>query len=377
MSPVSEETALLDAIRLHHDEDTPRLVYADWLEEHDQADRAAFIRLQCEAARLPPGEESSAKATQADKLLKANRLAWFGPLWKAFRLSNPAVRQGTFDRGFVTSLASSASDFIKHSDAIARFAPCLRTITPLAAQKKLGRLLAKPFIRSIAELNLDLEPDDVQVFNELPAWGSFDALRLEVSFENAEDSLEGLPDAPLVQAAKRLEVKYGYFLDEDDDADGRPAAQEPSLREMHRLKIPHLRGFGINNIDADSAREVTRWPGFKRLDCLDFGICCLEEDAILALLTSKNLPKLATLRLNENMGEKRTAKAIAECPKLTELKLLTLSWLSLTDADANRLIASKYLPAKLAMEVSYCGFSKRALARLRERFGPDVESFEL
>src|SRR4051812_20344131 len=44
-------TALLADILEHHDDDTPRLVYADWLDEHGEADRAEFIRVQCELAR--------------------------------------------------------------------------------------------------------------------------------------------------------------------------------------------------------------------------------------------------------------------------------------------------------------------------------------
>jgi uncharacterized protein (TIGR02996 family) len=46
-----EADALLDAIFDHPDDDTPRLVYADWLQEHGQENYAQFIRLQCAAAR--------------------------------------------------------------------------------------------------------------------------------------------------------------------------------------------------------------------------------------------------------------------------------------------------------------------------------------
>jgi uncharacterized protein (TIGR02996 family) len=46
-----EADALLDAIFDHPDDDTPRLVYADWLQEHGQENYARFIRLQCAAAR--------------------------------------------------------------------------------------------------------------------------------------------------------------------------------------------------------------------------------------------------------------------------------------------------------------------------------------
>ncbi|MBY0456711.1 MAG: TIGR02996 domain-containing protein [Gemmataceae bacterium] len=43
--------AFLDAIFEHPEDDTPRLVYADWLQEHGQENYAQFIRLQCAAAQ--------------------------------------------------------------------------------------------------------------------------------------------------------------------------------------------------------------------------------------------------------------------------------------------------------------------------------------
>ena len=53
---MSDESALLTAIIEHPDEDTPRLVYADWLDEHAtsaaQRARAEYIRLEIEQARL-------------------------------------------------------------------------------------------------------------------------------------------------------------------------------------------------------------------------------------------------------------------------------------------------------------------------------------
>jgi uncharacterized protein (TIGR02996 family) len=45
--------ALMQAILDDPDDDGVRLVYADWLEEHGHTERAAFIRVQCELARLP------------------------------------------------------------------------------------------------------------------------------------------------------------------------------------------------------------------------------------------------------------------------------------------------------------------------------------
>src|SRR5688500_15164153 len=53
---MSDEAALLNAIVAHADEDTPRLAYADWLDENGDPPRAAFIRVQCRLAEMSPAE---------------------------------------------------------------------------------------------------------------------------------------------------------------------------------------------------------------------------------------------------------------------------------------------------------------------------------
>jgi uncharacterized protein (TIGR02996 family) len=48
-----EYRQLVNAVRAAPDDDLPRLVLADWLEEHDAPEWAEFIRVHCEAARHP------------------------------------------------------------------------------------------------------------------------------------------------------------------------------------------------------------------------------------------------------------------------------------------------------------------------------------
>lgn len=48
----SDGDALLRAILMRPAEDTPRLAYADWLDEHGESERAEFIRVQVEFERL-------------------------------------------------------------------------------------------------------------------------------------------------------------------------------------------------------------------------------------------------------------------------------------------------------------------------------------
>jgi uncharacterized protein (TIGR02996 family) len=55
--------ALLAEILANPDDDTPRLVLADWLEEHGATDRASLIRVQIELARLLPSHDARTAST--------------------------------------------------------------------------------------------------------------------------------------------------------------------------------------------------------------------------------------------------------------------------------------------------------------------------
>lgn len=50
---MSDHAAFLRAIIAEPDDDLPRLIFADWLDERGEADRASFIRCQVELARIP------------------------------------------------------------------------------------------------------------------------------------------------------------------------------------------------------------------------------------------------------------------------------------------------------------------------------------
>ena len=50
---MTERDGFLAAIIADPTDDTPRLQYADWLEEHGEQERAEFIRVQCELAAIP------------------------------------------------------------------------------------------------------------------------------------------------------------------------------------------------------------------------------------------------------------------------------------------------------------------------------------
>ena len=75
-----EVEAFLRTARLDPDDDTPRLILADYLEENGEADRAEFIRVQCQlAAWVPEARERMALQRRERELLAGHRDEWLGP----------------------------------------------------------------------------------------------------------------------------------------------------------------------------------------------------------------------------------------------------------------------------------------------------------
>jgi uncharacterized protein (TIGR02996 family) len=75
-TPKDDQAAILAAIRDDPDDDAPRLIFADWLEEHDDP-RGEFIRVQCELARLPYDDRRRLELTRREEeLLQQYKAAW-------------------------------------------------------------------------------------------------------------------------------------------------------------------------------------------------------------------------------------------------------------------------------------------------------------
>src|SRR5262245_27966022 len=100
---MSDEDALLAAITAQSDEDTPRLAYADWLDEHADATpdpelarvRAEFSRVQVERLRcpywLPDHTERYAQLSRREQAIQSRYTA---------ALLGPAAAPGEIEVGF-------------------------------------------------------------------------------------------------------------------------------------------------------------------------------------------------------------------------------------------------------------------------------------
>jgi uncharacterized protein (TIGR02996 family) len=97
---MSEKESLLAAIYANPKDDTVRLAFADWLDEHGEAERAEFIRIQIERARVTDNNLRLAELwKRKEALLGEYSLAWLGDLIKV-----APADAWSFYRGFPDAL---------------------------------------------------------------------------------------------------------------------------------------------------------------------------------------------------------------------------------------------------------------------------------
>lgn len=142
---MNDGDALLRAILAHPDEDTPRLMYADWLDENGQPERAEFIRLQILLHNTPfirkggyfavwP-EPWASRIARVNRLVAAHGAEWAGPA-RALAPRLPEHMFGRwFERGFVEHIPLYWDALLAHTGAI--FAACpVRTVWDVGTPRR-------------------------------------------------------------------------------------------------------------------------------------------------------------------------------------------------------------------------------------------------
>ena len=122
----------------HPDDDTPRLIYADWLEEHGDAARANFIRAQCHLARFcRDSNEPFESGLPAEQLREEHRHAFLAPLLEIglpegitrYHYGEESGFTFRFRRGFVEDIevygAEGARQFAERAEAVFTRTPLL------------------------------------------------------------------------------------------------------------------------------------------------------------------------------------------------------------------------------------------------------------
>jgi uncharacterized protein (TIGR02996 family) len=149
---MTDEPAFIRMIAAAPDDDAPRLVYADVLEERGDpagAARAEFIRVQCERARLVPDTPRSRELWFRDAAL----LDW-ARHWRAELPAVEGVQFGGFIRGFIDQVRASADPLARHFRMVIDSVP-LRKVTLTHLDLQGARALAQsPDLEEVVEIEI-------------------------------------------------------------------------------------------------------------------------------------------------------------------------------------------------------------------------------
>ncbi|MGF1581326.1 MAG: TIGR02996 domain-containing protein [Gemmataceae bacterium] len=114
---MTDNTSLFDAIVRDPENDAVRLVYADWLEEQGDIQRAEFIRVQCDLDGLVETDpQRPALRTREAVLYSNHRKKWFGPLRKY-------TRRFEVERGFPERLVLSLDELADQGPQVLQHSP--------------------------------------------------------------------------------------------------------------------------------------------------------------------------------------------------------------------------------------------------------------
>ncbi|VTS02303.1 Repeat-companion domain protein OS=Isosphaera pallida (strain ATCC 43644 / DSM 9630 / IS1B) GN=Isop_0391 PE=4 SV=1: LRR_6 [Gemmata massiliana] len=337
---MSEHDAFLRAICANPDDDTARLVFADWLQEHGEPDRAEFIRLHIEWCRHAPD-------VPPDDL-------WLqlGVAWEASKLSqSPMFGDGydAHDRGLVAGVwfnsrfrperVEAAFDHnpirIIHVSPRTEESAVWLAQTPLFARLRglchtgrsvdvARRLVESPHIGNLELLRLDLEDDEGRtedVGSILASARHLDRLTvLDLDGTHINDAgFEALVAAPHLGTVRKLIMR----------SDGRTKHYigEAGLRALADSRgltgLTHL-GLRDCTVHAEGVTQLLRWPGVGNLHELDLVYAGIEEAGVIELARCPYLKSLRRLCLCAFDLTDRALEALAAAPWMSHLRQLRI-----------------------------------------------------
>jgi uncharacterized protein (TIGR02996 family) len=384
----ADRQALIDAIRDEPDDERLRLVYADWLEDNGEPQRAEYVRLCYELSGLdaddPHAIELERRRTQ---LFRKHGKTW------APGLSGDATAR-LKSHGLVQRVEMTASSFLKCADQL-RGEP-VSTVKLTGASNHVKKIAACAALANVRELILyqsDLDDADVQALAESPYLKRLHTLRL-VSCGVTQPEAAALAAAPWLANVRTLDLSHYERRDRDvnnalwrnvgifraisaghtnhlGDDGFRALMDSPHLGNLETLvvannwisvesarllwtghRVPKLRHLDMsyNYLLADGLLELIESPLMRRLEALEIQANEVGSASVAALAASRNSRNLKRLDVSGTTAyddrpklTSSAAEAIAESPNLKNLEHLVLTFCAITAPGAVALARSKTL----------------------------------
>ena len=302
---MTPEDAFLDDIREHPDDDAPRLIFADWLDDHGETDRAEFIRARVYRARIRGREspEADELTRRASALLAANWQRWTAPLRPLFgdapdhfnwpRTYRPEAITH-FPRGFVESVEMEAGRFVAVAAELFRLCP-IRHVHLHRADEHAARLAECPQLAWVEGLSFPdyarapLGPRGMVSLAGSPHLGRLWLLWLSRNYLG-DEGLVALAAAPWLDHLRAVSLSDNGASDRGAEALARtPRAFRPRKLFLHR-----------NAIGDRGAIALAESPVLEEVRTLTLAGCGIGPAGAAALAGSEHLLSLEEIDLSDN-----------------------------------------------------------------------------
>jgi uncharacterized protein (TIGR02996 family) len=389
-------------------DDTERLVYADWLEQHGEVERAQVIHLQCEHARTGRFERRRLELEwELDAVFAA-----LGDRWRDGLPVLDGVEWLALERGLPAAVrVRDVATLLANADAIIAAAPTVNrvelqrmevgddeaSVPWLRTLHVAGAMGANPLFSIPAEIELavgEYEQLDwitrdrplerltvvrnATVGDELAqmlagaAWAK-QLTTLHLPTSRAEQGFSYYDADPRLTAdgaealagMKSLEVididRHGVGTKPVERLLGLPKLREFSAREcaVKKLSLAKSKGDPIevldlskNAIGAAGVQAIAKAPRMRQLQRLELDTCEIEVLGLLELVRSPIWDTLRWLDLSRNPLGIAGARVLVEAPKPQQLHTLLLADADFDDAAGNALGKVAWLGSLAQLDLS-------------------------
>ena len=284
-----EHGAFLNAILERPDDDLPRLVYADYLDETGFAERAEFIRVQIELARSDPTDDRFADLTRREAELLRDGVGGIVP----------GVRgKQTFRRGFVEFLHTTADRLIAAPQSILLLAP-IRELRISNADNAIDELARVPGLDRIETLDLRNNSfgtrDRLFRFFDAAPLRSLTNLRMRNN-QLWSDDVEKLAASRWSAQLRTLDLSGNAIA----DAGASVLAGAENLRGLHSLILRSDELDWRDRIQSAGATALGQSRTLNALRILDLAGHLIGEVGLPALILPGRLPCLECIDVSSN-----------------------------------------------------------------------------
>lgn len=368
---MSDHAALLAAITAHPDDDTPRLIYADWLDEHlpdaqpspaaGPSARADFIRVQCRLAQRPYDDPEYPALLEREEEL-ARWLTTHESGSAAHKLpddlnwargyspgDSPTYRRGFPDEFEYDDYDEEAEQNVIRINAALAEAFATSTGRTLRLEDSYGGEVAgvanAPVAAGLRGLILDYVADDDEATAALGVANSKHLTGLR------RLNLEFPIETPHVQAlakASHLNTLEALALDQTAPAAMKALAAARWFRDLRELRL------WMNT--RDTFKSLGELPPMPHLAALTlFGHLAPAAAAFRRFVASGSFPRLGYLELAHLELTPELVAALGRAP--WPIRHLKLHGVELRKASVEALAGASFAPSLRVLELSDCGIT--------------------